>query len=149
MSLDVTGVSPPVPALPHVINRRPGSAGGHGPSTTGDLQPGVPSHTGGRETETGGLAKRTFCVVLTRRRLTPRVPLSPHYLSPSSSPLVCSSPSRVCPPRTLQSRTVHRPRSRCRQQECQLEFVTSSAITERSMRPLIQMLLDGIGRIGI
>ena len=56
---------PPVPALPHVINRRPGSAGGHGPSTTGDLQPGVPSHTGGRETETGGLAKRTFCVVLT------------------------------------------------------------------------------------
>ena len=58
-----SGVSPPVPAHPHVINRLPGSAGGHGPSTTGDLQPGVPSHTGGRETERGELAKRTFWVL--------------------------------------------------------------------------------------
>ena len=39
--------------------------------------------------------------------------------------------------------------SRCCQQEYQLEFVTSPVLTKRSMRPLIQMLLDGIGRRGI
>ena len=39
--------------------------------------------------------------------------------------------------------------SRCCQQECQLEFVTSPVMTKRSMRPFIQMLLDGIGRKGI
>ena len=43
----------------------------------------------------------------------------------------------------------HRPRSRCCQQECQLEFVTSPVMTKRLMLPLIQMLLDGIGRKGI
>ena len=57
------------------------------------------------------------------------------------------SPNDTLNNKVLNSKTW--PRSRCCQQECQLEFVTSPVMTKRSMRPLIQMLLDGIGRKGI
>ena len=49
MPLDVVGVFAPVAAFPRVINRRPMSTGEKGPSTRGDLRPGVPSCAGGRE----------------------------------------------------------------------------------------------------